>query len=177
VIREVALPPAPNYSRAIGLLGDMSNGVSMKDPVQGTARVLLCSDNRGGGVMQTCRMQLVVEGEDVPATAVEHSGIVHHERWPAPGMTLPVTVDRADPRRIKIEWDEIPASEERARESAEELAAAMRGEVGSPGEDATSAGDEMDERLDRLTWLTALRDKGALTDEEFEAQKKRILGD
>ena len=60
-------------------------------------------------------MQLVVQAEGVPATAVEFEGLVHHRRWPQPGMTLPVTVDPADPQNVKIEWDEVPDSRERSR--------------------------------------------------------------
>jgi len=198
----------------MGLLGDIFKGASMKDPVQGTAQVVSCTGYRGRGVMQNCRMQLVVQAEGVPATAVEHSGLVHNQRWPSPGMTLPVTVDRADPQRINIEWDEVSSSRDRAQQTAEGMAAAMRGEGGAPAggmppgvnvvnlsgrdlsdlspeqreklralgvqvpaEQGQGGGDEMDERLDKVGKLDELRDKGALTDAEFEQQKKRILGD
>jgi hypothetical protein len=45
------------------------------------------------------------------------------------------------------------------------------------GEEAPTAvlGDE-DLRLQRLERLAALRDKGVLTDEEFAAEKSRLLG-
>jgi hypothetical protein len=36
--------------------------------------------------------------------------------------TLPATIDRADPRNMRIEWDEMPTSGERSREAAEGLA-------------------------------------------------------
>jgi hypothetical protein len=32
-------------------------------------------------------------------------------------------------------------------------------------------------RLERLKTLASLRDSGALTEEEFQAEKRRILGD
>ena len=41
---------------------------------------------------------------------------------------LPVTVDRSDPQNVKVEWDEVAHSGEQAAASAEQLAAAMRGE-------------------------------------------------
>jgi hypothetical protein len=44
--------------------------------------------------------------------------------------------------------------------------------MGTPG--AASSGDAT---IDALEKLTALRDRGVLTPEEFEAQKKRILGE
>jgi hypothetical protein len=93
----------------MGLLGDMFGGRRMKDPVRGTAQVVSCTDHRGDGVRQRCRMQLVVRADDVPAKAVEHFGPVHLRYWPSPGMTLPVTVDRANPDRVKVEWQEVRA--------------------------------------------------------------------
>ncbi len=91
----------------MGLLGDMFGGRRMRDPVRGTAQVVSCTDHRGHGVRQSCRMQLMVRGEGVPAKAIEHSGLVHLRYWPSPGMTLPVTVDRANPQRVRVEWQEL----------------------------------------------------------------------
>jgi hypothetical protein len=103
----------------------------MKDPVRGTAQVVSCTSHHGRGVYQSCRMQLVVQAEGVPATAVEHSELVHNKRWPMPGMVLPIAIDRADPQQVKVEWDEVETSSDRARRSAESLAAAQRGEEGA----------------------------------------------
>jgi hypothetical protein len=133
-------------------------------------------------------------------------------------MVLPVTVDREDPQRIDIEWDDVPSSAERSRQSAEHLAAARRGQ-GSPvggarvvdlsGRDLSqipdeqkaklrmlgidpdaldvqraasvpppspaSRPDEPGDRLERLERLARLRERGALTDEEFQSEKRRIL--
>jgi hypothetical protein len=208
-----------------GILG--GGGGRMDDPVRGTAQVVACSGYRGRGIMQNCHMQLVISAEGVPATAVEHQGLVHNSRWPSPGMTLPVTVDRADPRRYNIEWDEIPDSRDRSRQTAEGLAAAMRGEGGAPGglsglgggggmvvnlsgrdlsqlseeqkqklrmlgidpeqlaaQQAAAQGeappappdDAGDDRIEALERLARLHEQGALTDEEFAAEKRRVLG-
>ena len=78
--------------------------------------------------MQNCHMNLIVQADGVPATAVEMTQIVHNQKWPSPGMTLPVTVDRANPQKVKVEWDELQDSRDRGRQSAEDMAAAMRGE-------------------------------------------------
>jgi len=121
---------------AMGLLGDMFGGLRMRDPVRGTAQVVACTRHRGNGVMQRCRMQLVVRADDVPAKSVEHSSPVHRRRWPSPGMTLPVTLDRADPQRLKVQWEEIESARDRADAAAEGLAASM----GSSGS-ASPAGD------------------------------------
>lgn len=50
------------------------------------------------------------------------------------------------------------------------------GEEGD-GEAAETPGDDADARLRRLAQLAELRDKGALTEEEFAAEKVRVLGD
>jgi hypothetical protein len=83
--------------------------------------------------MQNCHMELVVQAEGVPATAVQFQGLVHNARWPTPGMSLPVTVNRADPQRVRIEWDEVESSRDRSHRTAEDLAASMRGESGDAG--------------------------------------------
>ena len=194
----------------MGLLGDMFKGARMKDPVEGTAQIVSCTGYHEG-VMANCRMQLVVQAEGVEATAVEHSALLHNRRWPRPGMTLPATVDRADPTNFKVDFKAIPDSREQAQGSAESIAAAMRGEGGGagmgaggaqvinlsggdlsnltdeqrqklaalgipvPGGEGGGGGDDDD--LDKLQKLADLRDRGALTDEEFEDEKKKLLGD
>jgi hypothetical protein len=49
----------------------------------------------------------------------------------------------------------------------------MRGPA--PGQPAVTAGDEEDARLRRLERLAELRDKGVLSEEEFAAEKARVL--
>ena len=113
----------------MGLFGDMFKGLRMKDPVRGQAQVVSSTAHRGDGIWQNCHMQLVVQAEGVPATSAERHELVHHQKWPMPGLTLPVTVDRADPSKFKIEWDEVQDSRDRAAANAEALAAMMRGET------------------------------------------------
>jgi Short C-terminal domain len=117
----------------MGLLDSLFGGGSMSDPVRGTAQVVSCSANRGRGVYQACHLELVVQAEGVPATAVQEETLVHRSKWPFPGMTLPATIDRANPTNVKIAWDELPDSRDRARQTAEGMAAAMRGEGGAGG--------------------------------------------
>jgi hypothetical protein len=159
-----------------------------------------------------CHVQLVVQGEGVAPTAVEFEGLVHRKRWPQPGMTLPVTIDPANPQRVSIEWDEVPDSRDRSRANAEAMAAMMRGE-GAPaggglggaqvinlsggqlteeqaaklrmlgidpgavqGAQAPTPKPEPDDQLARLERLGALRASGVLTEDEFQEQKRRLLG-
>ena len=53
--------------------------------------------------------------------------------------TLPVTVDRADPKRIKIEWDEVSSSRDRAQQMAHHWLENRR-ENSAAGPDCSGAG-------------------------------------
>jgi hypothetical protein len=105
----------------------------MEDPVRGTAQVVSCTmpgghAGHGGSVSAVYNkgtFELVVSAEGVPATPVRHSGIFRTRLWPMPGQMLPVTVDRANPKRIKIHWDEVPSGEQQAGQQAQALAGLM----------------------------------------------------
>lgn len=105
----------------------------MRDPIRGDAQVVAASGYHGDATWQSCSLSLVVSADGVPPTAVEWSGLARGKKWPSAGMVLPVTVDRADPQSLKIEWDDVPDSADLARQSAEGLAAMMRGEGSVPG--------------------------------------------
>jgi membrane protease subunit (stomatin/prohibitin family) len=128
------------------------------------------------------------------------------KKWPFPGQTLPVTVDRADPTRIKVRWDDMPEAGDVAKQQADALAAQMNqgggvapGITGAGAADvnqivealqqsmpgaqvnvggAAGAGasqDDGEDRVAQLERLTKLRDSGALSEQEFEREKARIL--
>ena len=160
----------------MGLLDSLFGDQRMSDPVRGSAQVVSCSANRGRGVYQNCHLQLVIQAEGVPARAVEQQTLVHRSRWPFPGMTLPATVDRANPTHVRIEWDELPDARDRARQTAEGMAAAMRtAQEQQQPSPQPPASDGFDERMNRLERLAKLHAEGALTDEEFAEQKRRLL--
>jgi hypothetical protein len=173
----------------MGLFGDLMRGTRMKDPVRGSAHIVGCSRHLGRGIMQNLKMTLVVQADGLPATQVDHECLCHHSRWPSPGQTLPVTVDRADPSRLKVEWDEVRTHEDRLQEQAAEMAAAMNAggagdlvdqlQVLFPGASVRTVDMRQkneDDQVSRLERLAALHASGALTDEEFAAAKARILG-
>ena len=74
----------------------------LKDPVNGTARVI-----NDGGLKATVSgatrvpLDLMVEADGVSAHLV-HVTPRHPE-------TLPVVLDRADPQRVEILWDQVPS--------------------------------------------------------------------
>jgi hypothetical protein len=96
----------------------------MKDPVQGTAFVVSANSWTMTQVPSPLHAKLVVQGDGVPKTTVEHSEKVWAKLWgvwPSPEQTLPVTIDRADPTRLIIDWQQLlHQKEQRDREAAEE---------------------------------------------------------
>jgi hypothetical protein len=215
---------------AMGIFDFLTGGA--KPPpgaVRGSAQVVSSTRHTGRGIYQNCRLNLVIQAPGVAPFAAEFHGLVHHKHWPTPGALLPVALDPRDPRRFTILWDELPDNRDHARQTAESIAAAMRGEppvtqhpapgqfpgqfpfsgaqvqfVGDPSQlteeqkaKLRALGIDPDQipgaqqrplhpqapppqpqpdTLSQLERLAALRAQGVLTDEEFEAQKRRILG-
>ena len=110
----------------MGLLRKLFSDSAMTDPVEGSARVVARSDHGGRGIKEICTLHLVVQAQGIEPTAVEISPMVHRDRWPDPEMNLPVAVDRANPARIEVAWEQVPSVTERRRQSAEAAAAEMR---------------------------------------------------
>jgi hypothetical protein len=187
------------------LLGDSLKARRMKDPVDGTAQVVGGSLPPDSAKSANVDLNLVVQAEGVPATSIAHSCMAPTRKWPYPGATLPVTFDRADPDRLKIRWDEIPEAGDVAKQQAEALASQLNqgggGQAGGgadvsgivealqeamPGaqidvqgqpQGAPAAGPgASDDHVAQLERLVKLRDSGALSEQEFEREKARILG-
>jgi hypothetical protein len=178
----------------------------MKDPVDGTAQVVGSTQPPDSASSANVNLNLVVQADGVPATSVEHTCMAPTKKWPYPGETLPVTFDRADPTRLKVRWDDVPESGDVARQQAEALAAQLNqggGQVVSgggadvsgivealqeamPGAQINVEGASVDgapggsgggeDHIAQLERLAKLRDSGALTEQEFEREKARILG-
>jgi hypothetical protein len=133
----------------MGFIRDALHDHQMSDPVRGTALVADVNDwLLETRTPYTLRATLVVEADGVPKTTVEHSELVnastgdHLLKWPEQGVTIPVTIDRADPTRVVIEWDDMRDKSDMLRESAREegeaqkqqlLAQAYGTDIGSSG--------------------------------------------
>lgn len=202
---------------------------------------------RGSAVVRVAGspLQLEVHVPNRSPYPVVYDGDVPGDKAPAVGARLPVVVDREDPQRLRIEWDEVSAASAPTTvtstpapgvvvttqtidasdnpevidqvtdmlkaqgiditamtggatiqmgqpmdpEDAEQFRQNMLGMLGSMGIEAPGAGptfgsvpppavpdDGVDDVVESLERLVKLRDAGALTPEEFEAQKARILG-
>src|SRR3954447_22850965 len=117
----------------MGILDGLFGGAgAMADPVRGVAQVIAANGYHGRGVYQSCSLQLVVSGDGVPAASIEHHTLIHRDRWPSPAASLPITGAGADPRRLRIEWNQVVTTHDRAAEQAEAVAAAMRPGAAAP---------------------------------------------
>lgn len=112
--------------------GGVSVG-AMADPVPGTMLVTAASMPSRNAVFHMSRITGIVSGEGVAPTAVQYHGLIRTALWPSPGRQLPVIVDRADPQKFAIQWDQAGTSESSALNQAEALAAAMRAKQGDGG--------------------------------------------
>jgi hypothetical protein len=105
------------------------------------------------------------------------------------GMVVPVKVDPADPQRIAVQWDAQKA--EIAAAGGDMAAvqaglgatyggvadAAMRGQT-IPGVPMTGAMPTAQKSpAEKIKELAALRDSGAITEEEFETKKAQLLAE
>jgi hypothetical protein len=191
-------------------LRDAFRSMRMKDPVDCDAQVVSVSE-APHATHGTAVMNLVVQPPGMEAQSIECTSVpAPVAKWPSPGGTLPVTLDRADPSKCKVRWDDVPDSADIARAQAQQLAAQMnqgggQGQVvmgpggdvddivqalqqAMPGAQINVEGMEVqgagaasppageDDRVAQLERLARLRDSGALSDQEFEREKARILG-
>jgi hypothetical protein len=105
----------------------------IKNPIRGSAQIVSATAHDGHATSQNCRMDLVVQAEGVPAYSTSHHCMAKARKWPQPGMTLPVTIERDDPSRLRIEWDEVPNHDEVGAQQADQMAAMLRGEQPTGG--------------------------------------------
>jgi Short C-terminal domain len=190
----------------MGLM-DAFKSMRMKDPVDVDAQVVSVTDAPDGATHGSCVMNLVVQPPGMEAQSIECTSVpAPVKKWPHPGQTLPVTVDRTDPAKCKVRWDDLPEWDAIAKQQADSLAAQMNQGGGGqavmdggadvneivqalqqqyPGAQIEVEGAQVmgeapvpqdDDRVAQLERLVKLRDSGALTEEEFEREKARILG-
>lgn len=126
-----------------------------------------------------CEVRLAVElpGHQPYAATVKVNA--DPNRPPDTGMVLPVVVDRNDAQRIEVDLDGVPSLRDRAAAEQQRVLDAMTGNsVPGPNPNARPEGSEPapgDQIISDLERLERLHQSGALTDDELEAQKARIL--
>jgi hypothetical protein len=149
----------------------------------------------------TLTLQVRLPGRE--AYLHKHTCWVQATKYPQPGTMLPITVDRNDHTRIRVEWDQILTTEERVKRQHEAM---LAGDLGAAAGDpmivdARSNPDLRDQVLrmlgvqgidvasapppqasggdpvERIAKAAQLRDSGAITQHEFETLKAQILAD
>ncbi len=162
--------PRPSIGDALGQAKEAMAGVQQLQRVgatgiPGSARLLAIADT-GGSLNDhpICELQLEVT---VPGRAPYPATVrqpVPRMQAPMlqPGATLAVKVDPEDPTAVVTDW-----------QGQGDLAAAM----GAAAAQSAAAAQTPQDPVTRLERLQALREKGLLTDAEFEAQKARVLGE
>jgi hypothetical protein len=113
----------------------------MKMPVPGSLLVTAASMPTETAIYQSGRLTGVITAEGVDAVAVQLNGLFRSSKWPRPGQTLPVIVDRADPNRFAIDWDKVAEGTTDALNQAQQIAAAMRAGQAQGESPANPGGD------------------------------------
>jgi hypothetical protein len=143
--------------------------VDIKDGLKGTAVVQSSSMPTPQARSYNTTIWLDVHVESRDPYRVRHECMVKAGKHPWPGMTLPVVVDRENPERIDIQWEELKTIDERMAEGGPLPAAADQPQV------IDLRGTVVEDRIAKLERLATLRDSGVLSEAEFEAEKARIL--
>ncbi|MDQ3461581.1 MAG: hypothetical protein M3471_00880, partial [Actinomycetota bacterium] len=90
------------------LLGGGDDDMTITDGVDGTATVVSIGRPHSHAVRYLLPVRLSVQAPGMAPFLHETSALIHRDRFPEPGVLVPVTVDRTDPRRVKIHWDRLP---------------------------------------------------------------------
>jgi hypothetical protein len=197
-------PPAglrPRYLRAWPVAFDKLKNllnVDIKDGLPGSAVVQSSSVPTEAARSYNVSMWLDVYVEGREPYRVKHECMVKASKHPWPGAALPVVVDRENPNRIDIQWDDVKTVDEQMAESpgpavpgavpgttapgqpqvidlrGTELADQLRNALGGAGA-APEGGNMVEDRIAQLERLSKLRESGVLSEAEFEAEKARIL--
>jgi resuscitation-promoting factor RpfA len=83
----------------------------------GTAHVVSASEPPASSAYGRCELHLIVDAPGVASAAVTiRDPRVPVSKWPDAGTTLPIMVAVDDPRRVRIQWDDVPTHAEAAAE-------------------------------------------------------------
>lgn len=174
----------------------------LKKGIPGRARIQSMTMPPRGASKFNLGMTLRVSVEGRAPNEVEDQWIVSAKTPLGFGKALPVKVDRDDPQRLAVDWVTHLASQDAAKRERRGTLAAMgpvaQGGISEVPTETTVLGDDPeltdkilealssvdadaarspgDETIDALERLAKLRGSGALTEDEFRADKRRILG-
>lgn len=123
-------------------------------------------------------LQVFVEG--MTAYEVEDQWMVKADDVVGLSGQIPVMVHRGDPQKVAIDWDGVRAAysarvaDRRHALQTEASFEPVAASFGAPPTAQPKPSMQAD-TIEQLERLAKLRESGALTDEEFDEQKRRVL--
>lgn len=109
-------------------------GTRIKDPVRGTAHVVSSTYKPSGAASAPCQVSLVLTVDGQPSVPVDTIIRASYDRWPFPGMVLPIEASRSDITRFRVLWKEMPTAQERATQAAKAMADGLNGKTDTPSQ-------------------------------------------
>ncbi len=186
------------------MLNPFTHKKVLRNGVPGRATIVEMGALDRGGTSFNLPMTLQVHVEGMAPYEVEDQWMVKAKDTIGLSGWIPVRVDRERPERVAIDWDGVRASYEESKAARREALASggvsgldadtsaqVQQALGAMGINldlsnatvtsyqpqeidlGTSGGG--DDTISKLERLAALRASGALTDAEFEEQKRRLL--
>jgi Short C-terminal domain len=149
--------------------------VDIKDGLTGSAVVQSSSVPTEAARSYNVSMWLDVYVEGREPYRVKHECMVKAGKHPWPGTTLPVVVDRENPDRIDIQWEDVKTVDEQMAEAPGPAALGDQLRDALAAASAAQDGNMVEDRIAKLERLSKLREAGVLSEAEFEAEKARIL--
>jgi hypothetical protein len=183
--------PSKRLKKQLEENGKRANAVIVEIAERGMA-ITRGADNVVANTEIALKTHLRVQPEDEPEFEVKKRLSFPQLAVPSAGQTIPVIYDSQDHDKIVVDYS--PESQEQAALSAAGIDANSLGELmnqaaalqaqaqqvqggvpGIPGMTPASPPAQPDP-VEQLEKLAALKEKGALTEAEFEAEKAKVLG-
>ena len=105
----------------------------IREPVEGTATVVSATaPTSPTASWSNVSMRLVVQAPGHEPFQLEHGCMCRADKWPWPGMELPVTFDARDHDRLDVEWKQVGSARDLAAQQAEAMVQALTGRGALP---------------------------------------------
>lgn len=101
------LPEESEIAQATAWLEKLTRD-PMADAVRGAATIVAVEDPSGRGRYREYRVDLSVDGPDIPPTAVAQRLVFDSRRPPQPGTRLPARISVSNPQSVEVAWDALP---------------------------------------------------------------------
>ncbi|HEX2234385.1 MAG TPA: SHOCT domain-containing protein [Thermoleophilaceae bacterium] len=185
------------------MLNPITHRRVLKKGLPGQAAIVEMGALDRGGTSFNLPMTLQVHVEGITPYEVEDQWMVKAKDTVGLSGTIPVRVDPEDHQKVAIDWDGVRAAYEREKAARQEALASGGTVFSGAGFEQAGAGFDQAEAMQQvelalgqmgiqfqqapaqpegedvvgqLERLAGLRDSGVLSEDEFQDQKRRILG-